>query len=89
MPDVLALHPDRMHALLHIAGLIDDQDRAGITEGVDDVVTQIISNPVGVPFRPRQQMLQPIGGGITAMLGDRPAILAIQARDHASINSPA
>ena len=64
-------------------GFVDDQNRAGVAEGVDDVVTQIISNPVGVPFRPRQQMLQPIGSGITAMLGNRPAILAIQARDHA------
>ena len=79
---VLALHPDRMHALLHVAGFVDDQDRAGVTEGVDDVVTQIITDRIGVPSGPRQQMLQPVGSGIAAVLGDRPAILAVQTRDH-------
>lgn len=28
---VLALHPDRMHALLHVAGFVDDQERAGVS----------------------------------------------------------
>ena len=79
---VLALHPDRMQPLLHIPCLIEDQYRAGVAEGVDDVVAQIVTNPVGVPFRPRQQMLQPVGGGVAAVLSDRPAILAVQARDH-------
>ena len=69
-------------ALLHVAGLVDHQDRAWVTEGVDDVVTQIITDRLGVPSRPRQQMLQPIGSRCTAVLGDRPAILAIQTRDH-------
>jgi hypothetical protein len=59
-----------------------DQDRAGVAEGVDDVVTQIIAHRLGVPFRPRQQMLQPVGRVIAAVLGDRPAILAVQPRDH-------
>ncbi len=36
---------------------------SGIPEGIDDVVTQIVTNSLGVPFRPRQQMLQPIRGG--------------------------
>ena len=81
--------PTECDALLHVAGLVDHQDRAGVAEGVDDVVTQIIADRVGVPFRPRQQVLQPVGGGIAAVLGDRPAILAVQARDHPSINSPA
>ena len=53
--------PTESHALLHVPGFINHQNRARVTEGVDDVVTQIIANPVGVPFRPRQQMLQPVG----------------------------
>ena len=81
---VLALHPDAVGALLDVASFVDDQDRAGITEGVDNVVTQIVTDRVGVPTGPRQQMLQSVRGGRTAVLGDGPAILAVQARDHPS-----
>ncbi len=79
---VLALHPDAVHALLDVTGLVDHQDRTRVTERIDDVIAQIVADIVGVPAGPCQQMLQPIGGGITAVLGDRPAILAVQARDH-------
>ena len=79
---VLTLHADRIHALLQVAGFVNDENRAGVAEGVDDIVAQIIAHVLGVPFRPRQQVLQAIGSGLAAMLGDRPAILAIQARDH-------
>jgi hypothetical protein len=53
---VLPLHPDRAAALLHIAGLIDDQHRAGIGERVDDIPAQVIADRVGVPARPGQQV---------------------------------
>ena len=69
-------------ALLHVAGLVDHQDRARVAERVDDVVAQIVADRVGVPAGPRQQMLQPVRGGCAAVLGDGPAILAVQARDH-------
>ena len=36
------------------------QDRVGVAERVDDVVAQVVADRFGVPFRPRQQMLQPI-----------------------------
>ena len=36
---VLALHPNRCGALLHIAGLVDDKNRTAVTKGVDDIVT--------------------------------------------------
>ena len=49
---VLALHPDRMHALLHVSGFVEDQDCAGVAEGVDDIIAQIVTDRVGVPFRP-------------------------------------
>ncbi len=79
---VLALHPDRMRPLFHVAGFIEDQDGVEVAEGVNNIVTQVVTDRVSVPFRPRQQMLQAVGGGIATVLGNRPAILAVQARDH-------
>jgi len=58
---VLTLHADRMHPLLDVAGFVNDQNRAGVAEGVDDIVTQIISNPVGVPFRRASRCCRPSG----------------------------
>ena len=60
---VLALHPDTVDALLHVAGLVDHQDRAGIAEGVDDVLAQIIADLISVPAGAGQQVLQPVRGG--------------------------
>jgi hypothetical protein len=34
-----------VHTLLHIAGLVDHQDRTRIAERVDDVVAQICASP--------------------------------------------
>jgi hypothetical protein len=61
-------------------GLGINTRRAGA--GIDDVLTQIVTNGFGVPARARQQMLQAVRGRCTAMLGDGPAILAVQTRDH-------
>jgi hypothetical protein len=79
---VLALHPDAVHTLLDVTGLIDHQDRTRVAERIDDVIAQIVADIVGVPAGPCQQVLQPVRSDRAAMLGDRPAILAIQARDH-------
>ena len=57
---VLALHPHRRGALLDVAGLVDHQHRTRVTERVDDVVAQVIAHRLGVPLRPRQQVLQPV-----------------------------
>jgi len=72
---LLALHPDRRSALLHIPGLVDDQDAARSPEGLDHVPTQVITHRIGILRRTRQQVLQPIRRQITSLLGDRPAIL--------------
>jgi len=48
---VLALHADGVGALLDIGGLIDNQHRVRITEGIDHVVTQIIADRISIPFR--------------------------------------
>src|SRR5262249_40875873 len=72
-----------MHTLLDIAGLVKDENRVGVTERVGDIVAQVIADGVGVHFRTGQQMLQPVGSGTTTVFGDRPAILAVQARKQA------
>jgi len=76
------LHPDRLRAFLHVAGFVNDQDRAGITERIDDVIAQIVTDGIGVSAGSGQQVLQPIRRGRTAMLSNGPAILAVQTRDH-------
>src|SRR3954470_24201521 len=45
---------------------------------VDDVVAQVLTDPVGVPDRPGQQMLHAIRRGLAGMLGECPAVLARQ-----------
>jgi hypothetical protein len=47
-------------------------------QAVDDVVTDIITDPVYVPARPAQQALHPIRDGFTGVLGQRPAVLRLQ-----------
>ena len=71
---VLALHPHRAGALLHVAGLIDHQDRARVPEVPGDVSAQVIPHTVGVPDCLRQQPLHPPRIGVPGMLGDRPAV---------------
>jgi hypothetical protein len=75
-PGVLALRSDRGGALLDIAGLINHQHRARITEVFYDVVAQVIANPIGVPHRATEQVLHAIRASIPGVLGDRPAVLA-------------
>ena len=47
--------------VLHVAGFANHENRAGVAEGVDDVVTQTIADGLGVQGRRRQQILQPVG----------------------------
>ena len=78
MPVYWALHPDRMRALLHIPDLVHHQHRGGVAEVLDDVFTQVIAHPVGVPLSPAQQVLHTVRVGVTGMFGDRPTVLARQ-----------
>jgi hypothetical protein len=79
---VLPLHPDRVLALLQIARLIHHEHRVGLGERVDNVAAQVITHRVGVPARPSKQILQRVRSPVTAMLGDRPAVLALQPAQH-------
>jgi hypothetical protein len=73
-PGVLALHPYRVDALLQIAGVIDHQHRAQVTEMIHHVCPQAGTHRVGVPHRPSQQVLLAVRGRLTGVLGDRPAV---------------
>jgi hypothetical protein len=75
---VLALHPDGRVPLLHVAGLVDDEDGLLGAEVTDDVLAQIIADRVRVPLGPLQQMLHAVRSGLTGPLRDRPAVLARQ-----------
>lgn len=54
---VLTLGPHRRRPLLDIAGLIDHQYAVRVTQVLDDVAAQVIAHPIGVPVRPREQVL--------------------------------
>jgi hypothetical protein len=75
---VLALHPHRLDALLEIPGLVDDQHRLGVAQVLDQVVAEVIADPVVVPHGSGEQVLHPIRAGIAGVLGDRPVVLAGQ-----------
>jgi hypothetical protein len=45
-------------ALLQVAGLINHQHRAGITQMLHHVAAQVIADRIGVPHRTGQQVLQ-------------------------------
>jgi hypothetical protein len=74
-PGVLALHAGRGDALLHIPGLVDHQHRARVTQVAGDIIPQVITDTIGVPPCPSQQMLHPARRPVTGMLRDRPAVL--------------
>jgi hypothetical protein len=78
VPVYSPLHADRVPALLHIPGLIDDQHRPGITQVLNHVGPQVCLNPVGVPDGAGQQVLHAIGRAVAGVLGDRPAVLPRQ-----------
>jgi hypothetical protein len=75
---VLALHADRAGAFLQVPGLVHHQHRARVGERVHHVAAQVIADGVGVPHRAGEQMLQTVRGQVAAVLGDRPAVLAVQ-----------
>lgn len=48
---------------------------------VQDVAAHVVAHRLCFPDRPGQQVLQPVRAGVPGMLGDRPAVLALQRRD--------
>lgn len=71
---VLALHADSGGALLQVTGLINHQYRTLIMQLLEGEATQIVPDRIGIPLRPRQQMLQAVRAVIAGVLGQRPAM---------------
>lgn len=73
-------HPN---ALLHIACLVHDQHRLLVVQVLDDVLADIVTDGVGIPGGPAQQMLHAVRIRFPGPLRDRPAVLARQVREQA------
>ncbi len=57
---VLALDPDSVDALFHVAGLVDDEHRGFVVEVLDDVFAHVVADGLGIPGGPAQQMLHTV-----------------------------
>lgn len=74
--------PQSSGAFLHITGLIDNQDRLGVAQMINDIGPQIGHHPVGVPLGASQQMCnrarldgrhaRPASNGSCAEIRDQP-----------------
>jgi len=78
----LPLHPDRLDTLIQVPGLIDHQDRLLVGERAGQIAAQVLTHEIGVPAGAGEQMLQSVRREIAAVLGDPPAVLALQRRQH-------
>jgi hypothetical protein len=74
--------------LLQVAGLIHHQHRVLVAQMLDDKAADVITYCIGIPFGPRQQVLQSVGGRIPGMLSERPAVLARQLRQQPQHECP-
>ena len=86
---VLPLHPGRAAALLDEPGVVDDEHPASrsVAELVQHVAAHVVADPVDVPVRGPQQPLHPVRGHRTGVLGQRPPVLALQARQQTRAGS--
>src|SRR3954471_20617909 len=73
---VLACHAGRLRALLQKAGLVNDQHRLPIGQGLDDVRSTQVARGLFVPLHVREHPLRAPRPSIAEMLGQLPAVLA-------------
>ena len=85
---VLALDPSRLGALLEEPGLVHDQHRARIAEVLHNIAAQVIPDPVWVPAGVIEQPLHPIWGRRPGLLGQLPAVLALDTGQQATQERP-
>lgn len=78
------LHARGGGALLDEAGVVNDQDSVAPPEAFGDVVLELVTDLVRVPAGTGEQVLQPVGGGVTGVLGQLPAIFAADRAEQAS-----
>jgi hypothetical protein len=89
---VLAGRPGRISRGLRIGRLIHDQHPIPVIKAAGRPRRRDIREPLIVPDRPRQQVLQPVRPTVPHRLGDRPAVMVIQfhqqAADHLAAALP-
>ena len=78
---ILPLDSRRPSALFQEAGVIGDQHPARVAQVPGHIIADIVADPVHVPIRAAQQPLHPIRADLARMLGQRPPVLPLQARD--------
>jgi hypothetical protein len=61
----------------HPARLVQHQHRRWVAQLRNDVVAQVIADPVGVPPGAVEQPLPPVRGLLTRLFGQPPAVLAL------------
>ena len=85
---VLPRHAGRLGALLEEPGLVEDQDRLGVAEALDDVTPEVVADRVGVPFGPAYEVLDAVGVGVADRLGELPGVLALDGAEQADEVGP-
>lgn len=73
---VLALHSGGGGALLHEAGVVENQHTVWTAELFGHVGLQVVAQAVGVPAAVGEQMLQTVRDVVAGVLGELPAVLA-------------
>jgi hypothetical protein len=85
---VLPRDPGGMRPLLEGAGLVEDQGRVGVAQGLGDVGPQVVAGRVGVPVGPPQQLLDAVGRPLADRLGDLPGVRALHRGEQAEEVGP-
>lgn len=81
---VLPLHAHRFGAFLHKAGLIQHQNRPGVTQVLDDIGLQVIADRVRVPAHPAEEVLHGIRCAVARGFSQLPAVFALHRRQQAT-----
>lgn len=67
--------------LLQEPGVVGDQHRIPVTEPLGDIGTEVVAYALDVPIGSPQQPLHPVRAHLASGLGQRPPVLALEARD--------
>jgi hypothetical protein len=85
---VLVLDADGRRALLQIACPVDHEHCFRVVQVLDHRGAYVVTDRVGVPLGPSQQVLHAVRSRFTGPLGDRPAVLAQQVRQQPEHQPP-
>src|SRR5262249_23428779 len=83
-PTILARHARRPLAFFDKARLLDDQHALRSPERLDHIGTQSVTEGIGVPDRPSQQMLDAVWGRFAMHFGHFPTLFALERAQQAT-----